>query len=138
MRTMQTIYCYVVSDLFHIGHLLHLKKAKRLGNFLTVGVLTDKASMERKEKPTIPYEERKQIIEAIGYVDLVVPQLTYSPISNILELKPDVVFESASHSKEDIRATTKAVEKYGGLVIVDPYYKPQSSTKIKNKILRLK
>lgn len=138
MKTIRTVYCYVVADLFHIGHLLHLKKAKKYGNFLIVGVLTDEATMERKKKPTVPYEERKQIIEALECVDTVIEQTTYSPISNILKYEPDVVVESTSHKKKEIKEVTKVVEKYGGGVVVSSYYSFQSSTQIKSKIRRNK
>jgi len=134
MQTMRTVYCYVVADLFHIGHLVHLKEASKHGNYIIVGVLTDEATMEKKNRPTIPYEERKKIIEALECVDSVVEQNTYSPINNILRIKPDVLMESTSHNKQAIKEVTKIVKEYGGLVIVNPYYKGQSSTEIKNKI----
>ena len=131
---MKIVYCYLVADLFHIGHLKHLKRAKKEGDYVIAGILTDKATQEKKDKPLISYKERVTIIQAIKYVDKVIPQITYSPIPNILKIKPDIVMESTSHNKEDVKKIIEIVENYGGKVIVNPYYIQQSSSKIKRKI----
>lgn len=68
-------YTTGVFDLFHIGHLNILQKAKEQCEYLIVGVSTDENVMSYKHKlPVIPYEQRKRIVEAIRYVDKVVPQ----------------------------------------------------------------
>lgn len=87
------VYAYVCGDIIHYGHVLHLKNAKALGDILVVGVLTDEAVMERKNPPIMSMDERVRVIESIKYVDLVVCQDTYSPVKNILHIKPDVVVE---------------------------------------------
>jgi glycerol-3-phosphate cytidylyltransferase len=64
-------------DLFHIGHLNLLKRAKEYCHYLIVGVNTDAFIREyKKTVPVIPFEERKEIVGSIRYVDLVVPQDT--------------------------------------------------------------
>jgi len=61
-------------DLFHIGHLNFLEKAKSLGDFLVVGVGTNESMIERQGKaPMIPFEQRCRIIAALRSVDCVVP-----------------------------------------------------------------
>jgi glycerol-3-phosphate cytidylyltransferase len=68
-------YTTGVFDLFHIGHLNILRRAKEQCDYLIVGVSTDELCMEYKHKlPVIPFEERKAIVEAIRYVDEVIPQ----------------------------------------------------------------
>ena len=68
-------YTTGVFDLFHIGHLNVLRNAKAQCNYLIVGVSTDELVEEYKhKKPIIPFEERVKIVEAIKYVDEVVPQ----------------------------------------------------------------
>ena len=68
-------YTTGVYDMFHIGHLNILKRAKEQCDFLIVGVSTDELVLKEKNKQTIiAFEERCAIVEAIKYVDKVVPQ----------------------------------------------------------------
>ena len=63
-------------DMFHIGHLNILRRAKEQCDYLIVGVSTDELVQHDKHKtPIIPLAERMKIVEAIRYVDKVVPQL---------------------------------------------------------------
>lgn len=68
-------YTTGVYDMFHIGHLNILKRAKEQCDYLIVGVSTDELVQKDKNKtPIIPYCDRAAIVEAIKYVDLVIPQ----------------------------------------------------------------
>ena len=72
---MITGYTTGVFDMFHIGHLNILKRAKAQCDYLIVGVSTDELVQHDKNKsPIIPYADRCAIVEAIKYVDKVVPQ----------------------------------------------------------------
>lgn len=121
-------YAYVVGDILHVGHLLHLRNCKSLCDKLVVGVLTDEAVMGKKPCPAMPFSDRIRLVGEIKWVDAAVAQKTYSPLPNILEIKPDVLFESSSHE-----VTTYA--EFDGRVIVMPYYPCVSSAEIKKKIL---
>jgi len=127
------VYAYVCGDIVHYGHVLHLKNAKALGDILVVGVLTDEAIMEKKNPPTMSMDERVRVIESIKYVDLVVCQDTYSPVDNILNIKPDIVAESESHD-EELRQTVESSIPSTTRVVTLPYYKGVSSTEIKKRI----
>jgi len=86
-------YTTGVFDLFHIGHLNILKKAKEQCEYLIVGVSTDKLVESYKhKKPIIPFCERKEIIEAIKYVDEVVAQETMDKIAAWEKYKFDAIF----------------------------------------------
>ena len=62
-------------DLLHYGHINILRRAKALGDYLVVVLSTDEFNWnEKKKKCYFTYEERKSILEAIRYVDLVIPE----------------------------------------------------------------
>jgi len=132
------VYCYVCGDILHKGHLLMLENAKKLGDILIAGVLTDGAVMEKKKKPIISFEERLELVRSIKYVDIVFPQDTYAPWDNVKSLFPDILIESISHSEEIIKKSKECIEKIGGELVVFPYYPCQSSSKIKNEIKKTK
>jgi len=131
------VYSYYVLDIIHSGHLLMMKNAKTIAGpdgKLIVGILTDKAAMEKKPKPIISFEERMEIASAIKYVDIVVAQDTYSPLPNVIRIKPDILMESTSHTEEAIQEAEEVMKKINGRVVVLPYFPSQSSTAIKNLI----
>ena len=131
------VYSYYCLDILHIGHIIDLKKSKEVagGNgTLIIGILTDEAIMEKKPKPIFSFKERFEIASSIKYVDEVVPQKTYSPLDNLILFKPNILMESTSHSQERIDKLISYMKSVGGRVIINPYFKEQSSTKIKNLI----
>ena len=134
---MNLVYSYYVLDIVHKGHLLMMKNAKSIaGNDgkLIVGILTDEAVMEKKSRPTLPFEERIELASAIKYVDVAVAQETYSPLPNVKKIRPDILMESTSHSEEAIEEAREVMESINGKVIVLPYLPSQSTTNIKNSI----
>ncbi len=86
-------YTTGVFDMFHIGHLNILKRAKEQCEYLIVGVTTDDLCVKRKhKKPIICESDRMTIVEAIRYVDKVVPQDDMDKLSAVKKLDVDVVF----------------------------------------------
>ena len=86
-------YTTGVFDMFHIGHLNILRRAKEQCDFLIVGVTTDKLCYDRKNKyPIIKEADRIAIVEAIRYVDDVVYQFDMDKLRAVRDLGCDVVF----------------------------------------------
>ena len=76
---MKKIITYGTFDLLHYGHINLLKRAKQLGDYLIVGLSTDEFNENEKNKKTyFAYEERKKLLEAIRYVDLVIPEKNWA------------------------------------------------------------
>lgn len=81
---MKKIMTYGTFDLLHFGHIVYLKEAKKLGNYLIVGLSSDEFNKIKGKKSFFNYEERKAMLELLSIVDEVVPE-------NNWEQKPDDV-----------------------------------------------
>jgi glycerol-3-phosphate cytidylyltransferase len=104
---------------------------------LIVGIVSDEAVEKQKgSSPLLSFRERLELAQSIRYVDLVVQQREYSPLVNVEKIKPDILMESESHSDAQLSASRKLMKSIGGQTIVMPYYSGQSSTKIKNKVIK--
>ncbi|SHH27412.1 Glycerol-3-phosphate cytidylyltransferase [Thermosyntropha lipolytica DSM 11003] len=89
---MKKVITYGTFDLLHYGHINLLKRAKELGDYLIVGLSTDEFNRIKGKKCYFPYEKRKKLIEAIRYVDLVIPECNWEQkISDIKEFKIDIL-----------------------------------------------
>ena len=72
---MKRVITYGTFDLLHYGHINLLKRAKAYGDYLVVVLSTDEFNWNSKQKKSyFSYEKRKQLLEAIRYVDLVIPE----------------------------------------------------------------
>lgn len=91
MKKYKIGYTTGVFDMFHVGHLNILRRAKDLCDYLVVGVSTDELVQHDKNKtPIIPFEDRVRIVQAIKYVDEVIPQFN----KNKLEAWRSVGFDA--------------------------------------------
>lgn len=86
---MKKVITYGTFDLLHYGHINLLKRAKALGDYLIVALSTDEFNWSEKQKKCyFAYEERKNLLEAIRYVDLVIPEQCWKQkISDVKEFK---------------------------------------------------
>ena len=80
---MRRVITYGTFDLLHYGHINILKRAKALGDYLIVGVSTDEFNWNQKNKKCyFAYEQRKALVEAVRYVDLVIPETSWEQKKN--------------------------------------------------------
>lgn len=88
---MKRVITYGTFDLLHWGHIRLLKRARELGDHLTVGLSTDNFNLIKHKQSYYPYEQRKFILEAIKYVDLVIPENTWKQkVRDIQENQIDI------------------------------------------------
>lgn len=132
-------YTTGVYDLFHIGHLNLLRKAKAQCDYLIVGVSTDDLVEYKGKRSVIPFEERKEIVGAIKYVDEVVTQENMDKLGAWKKYHFDVMFVGDDWKGTDkwnkIEADLKEV---GAEVVYFPYTKGTSSTLINETLIRLR
>lgn len=126
-------YTTGVYDLFHIGHVNLLRRARLECDYLIVGVTTDELCIEAKGKaPIIPFTERMSVVESVRYVDMVVPQVNYDKMEAWRNHKFNVMFVG-----DDWKGTPKWValeQEFSALgveIVYFPYSQQTSSTRIR-------
>ncbi|WP_251197734.1 glycerol-3-phosphate cytidylyltransferase [Anaerotardibacter muris] len=89
---MKRVLTYGTYDLLHYGHIRLLKRAKELGDYLIVAVSSDEFNAGKGKKAYHNYETRKEMLEAVRYVDLVIPESTWDQkIQDVKDYHVDVV-----------------------------------------------
>jgi glycerol-3-phosphate cytidylyltransferase len=88
---MKRVITYGTFDLLHYGHINLLRRAKALGDYLIVALSTDEFNSEQKGKNTyFTYEERKKLLEAVRFVDLVIPEKNWDQkVKDVQEYRVD-------------------------------------------------
>lgn len=83
---MKRVIMYGTFDLIHYGHINLLERARKLGDYLIVGLSTNEFNEQKNKKCYFSYEERKRLVEAIRYVDLVIPEESWEQKADDIEL----------------------------------------------------
>ena len=132
-------YTTGVYDLFHIGHLNLLRKAKAQCDYLIVGVSTDDLVEYKGKRSVIPFGERKEIVGAIKYVDEVVTQENMDKLGAWKKYHFDVMFVGDDWKGTDKWNKIEAdLAQVGAKVVYFPYTKGTSSTLINETLIRLR
>ena len=136
MKKYRVGYTTGVFDMFHIGHLNILRRAKEQCEYLIVGVSTDELVKEYKNKtPIIPFEERAEIVRSIDCVDRVMAQENRDKYEAWRELKFDVMFVGDDwKGKPLFMKVEEEFKKVGVDVVYFPYTKDTSSTILREKL----
>lgn len=106
------VLTYGTFDLFHIGHLEILKRARQLGDYLVVGVSTDAFNDIKGKQCVYPYEHRAQIVNAIEYVDEVIPESNWDQKASDIKTHGIDIFTMGSDWEgkfDDLKALCKVV-----------------------------
>lgn len=122
MKKYKIGYTSGVFDLFHVGHLNILERAKQYCDYLIVGVSTDELTFKLKGKfPTISYAQRARIIDSIKYVDEVIAENDVDKYLAWENIHYDVLFKGSDASK---KSSYKEYERKLNAVGVDVIYFP--------------
>lgn len=139
MKKYKTGYTTGVFDLFHIGHLNLLRRAKEQCDYLIVGVSSDDLVGYKNKRAVIPFEERIQIIRAIRYVDQAVPQMNMNKMEAWEKFHFDVIFVGDDwKNTEKWNRYEEEFRKVGVDIVYFPYTKSTSSTLLNETLLKLR
>jgi len=126
-----------IFDIIHPGHIILLKEAKKHGDILIVGLNTDISTKKNKgkQRPIFPFEERKNILLSIKYVDFVLGFNEKTPIDLIKLVSPDVIVKGGDYKPDKVVGKDFVENKDGKLIIVKqlPEY---STTRIVESIIK--
>ena len=130
---MKKVITYGTFDLLHYGHINLLRRAKSLGDYLIVGLSTDEFNNKEKNKECyFDFENRKLLLDAVRYVDLVVPEENWKQkISDIQKYNIDVFVIG-----DDWKGKFDYLKDSGVEVVYLPRTKEISTSKIKNDLNR--
>lgn len=125
-------------DMFHVGHLNVLRRARELCDYLIVGVNSDELMTNYKEKkPVIPHADRIAIVESIRYVDKVVPVHVLSKLDAYNQYMYDIIFVGDDHKGEKRWSELEEqLKDFNSRVIYLPYTEKISSTKLRTTIIK--
>lgn len=138
MKKYKIGYTTGVFDLFHIGHLNILRRAKEQCEYLIVGVTTDELVSYKNTKAVIPHNERMAIVESIKYVDKVVPQKSMNKMEAWEKYKFDVVFVGSDWEGTDKwKGYERQFNEVGAEVVYFPYTQGTSSTQLRKVLQKL-
>jgi len=127
-------------DLVHSGHVAFLRKCAQIADEVVISLNTDEFIAEYKGKPPIlTYEERKAVLEALIWVDDVIPNVGGTDSTEaILKVKPDIIAIGSDWAKKDyykqMNFTQDWLDVFDISLIYIPYTKGISSTDIKNRL----
>ena len=122
-------------DILHVGHVRYLAQAKKLGDFLIIGLNSDSSVKELKgeDRPINSFEDRATLLSAIESVDSVIMFEEQTPENLIKDIVPDILVKGGDYNIEDI-VGYQTVMQNGGQVKTLSFYDGYSSTNYINKI----
>ncbi|UCE67908.1 MAG: D-glycero-beta-D-manno-heptose 1-phosphate adenylyltransferase [Candidatus Zixiibacteriota bacterium] len=126
-------------DVIHSGHAIYLDRARRKGDFLIVGLNTDKSvrRLKGKNRPVMSFRDRALLLAYLSPVDLVVGFGDDTPLNLIKKLRPDILVKGADYRISEIVGAAE-VKSWGGQILRIPLVKGRSTSGIIRKLLQLR
>jgi len=124
------VYTSGTFDMLHINHLRMIEYARGLGELLIVGVNTDDLVIQHKSEPIIPFNERIELVRALRWPNIVIPQHSLDHSDKVKKLKFDVFVVG-----DDWFGKYDYLEDLGVNVVYFPYGQGVSSTRLKKRVV---
>jgi len=122
-------------DIIHLGHIYYLSEAKKLGDYLIIGLNTDSSVKKLKgpERPINSQQDRAIVLDALKSVDFVVLFDEDTPLELIRETSPNILVKGGDYKADEI-VGADFMKQHNGKVVIIPYLQGKSTTKIIEKI----
>ncbi|MEP6992965.1 MAG: adenylyltransferase/cytidyltransferase family protein [Acidobacteriota bacterium] len=129
------VFCNGAFDLLHVGHVRYLEAARREGDWLAVGINSDRSVGRAKgpSRPILPEGERAEIVSALGCVDAVTVFDEDSPADLIAQLRPDVHAKGTDYTADGV-PERGIVAAYGGRTVIVGDSKDHATTDVIERI----
>ena len=123
------VYTSGTFDMLHANHIKFFEYCRALGDILIVGVNTDELVESYKSTPIVPFEERIELVKALKYPDIVIPQRSLNHADKVKKLNFDIFVVG-----DDWAGKYDYLKEQGVDVVYFPYGAGVSSTSLKEKI----
>jgi len=134
----KTIYIGMTADIIHPGLINIIKEASKYGDVI-IGLLTDEAIADHKRLPHMNYDQRKEVVENIKGVAMVVPQIEWSYVNNLRHYKPDYMIHGDDWKQGPLAKIREevfnTVKEWGGEIIEIPYTQGITSSSLNKDIV---
>ena len=139
LKKKKIIMCHGVFDLCHIGHIMHFREAKLLGDILVVSITTDKYVKKAPGRPFFKLNERFEFLKSIKEIDYIIESDSETAIKNLNLLRPEIYFKGKDYknNKDDITKNIYKEKKFAKSINCKIIYgnsELRSSSNILNKI----
>jgi D-beta-D-heptose 7-phosphate kinase/D-beta-D-heptose 1-phosphate adenosyltransferase len=134
-RNKRIVFTNGCFDILHAGHISYLKKSKKLGDILVLGVNSDSSvrSIKGPHRPINPLKDRMELLASLQFVDYVCPFRQKTPLNLIKKIRPHILVKGADWQEKNI-VGADFVKSYKGKAVTVSFKKGYSTTSLIDKI----
>jgi len=135
-KNLKVVFTNGCFDILHRGHVEYLKQAKKLGDYLIIGLNSDDSVKRLKgtARPLQSESDRAEILNSLRFVDIVTIFDEDTPLKLICELKPDILVKGGDYDLNSIVGAEEVLG-WGGTVEIIPFLKGYGTSKVIDKIV---